>query len=127
SLVLVGLAVAVAFTNADRLLRNVERIDEPAGREHIQGALLQGVESVDRAAGFDVVAHVVKAGEQAPAFGEAIGADAEAHIVHAGALRLEAGVGGPEEARLSYIEPGAKPDVGGETDERRHRDIDRSM
>src|SRR5258708_38488255 len=97
--VAVVLWVALAVTLADFrvFLRDVQRIEEAAGGEDVEGLLVKDVERVHEAAVIHVAAEGVEAGEQRLAIGETVAGDAvEREIAGARAVRAEGCAGRPE-------------------------------
>ena len=99
-----GVASAVACDEAGVFFGEVEGVGELGGGEDAHGLLGEEVHAFHAAAGVDIAAEVVDAGEEACAVGEAIVGDAlEGEVATAGAGVAEGGAGGAEHAGAGLV------------------------
>lgn len=117
--VVFGIAFAVAFADGGGFAADVERVHETAGGEDIEGFLGEAVGGFDCAAGVDVAAEAVEAGEEGAAVAEALEGDViEFEVFGAwAAVRAEGGVGHAEVAGVTGGAVGRVTGFGGEADE----------
>ena len=118
--------LAVAVTDPLRLLRDVDRLGEPAAGEDVEGGLRERVHAGERPTGVDVTAEDVEPPQEVAAVVESARGDVLEHHVAAGrSIGPECRVRHAEEAGQPRRAVGWVARVGREPHERRHRPVHR--
>src|SRR5262245_40715003 len=105
-LILVRLAVAIALTNSRVFLRQIERVGQTAGGQHVERAGREAIERLDLCGRIDIAMELVEASKQFAAILKLIKREPlQRHVLSAVAIGLERRERRTEEAGLPRIRP----------------------